>query len=111
MRKKHMLGGATTLVALGLLVTIFAVPAAVAKHQRAGIAAATCTTANTLAGSNFEIDVDANLKVDGASPCIDWLAGGSGTPLASGVLAKSDQPSGANDDSFGKGTAEDNPNP
>ena len=27
------------------------------------------------------------------------------------VLAKSDQPSGSNDDSFGKGTAEDNPNP
>ena len=67
--------------------------------------------AASLAGSNFEIDTNANLKVDNAAPSIDWLAGGSGTPFRSGVLVKNDKPTGANDDSFGKGTAENNPNP
>jgi hypothetical protein len=67
-----------------------------------------------LPGSNFEIDTDAagaNLKVDGVAPAIDWLAGGSGTAFRSGVVAKNDTPSGATDESFGQGTAEDNPNP
>jgi hypothetical protein len=67
--------------------------------------------AASLAGSNFEIDTNANLKVDNAAPSIDWLAGGSGTSFRSGVLVKNDKPTGANDDSFGKGTAENNPNP
>jgi len=72
-----------------------------------------------LSGSNFEIDTDANLKVDGASPCIDWLTGGAGTGLRppdpssgdQGVLTKNDKPSGANDDSFGQGTSENDTNP
>src|SRR5215217_9267067 len=71
----------------------------------------TCTTANVLAGSDFEIDTSANLKVDGAAPCIDWLADGTGSALRSGVLTKNDKLSGATDDSFGQGTAENNANP
>src|SRR5687767_5243245 len=70
--------------------------------------AATCT--NQLAGSSFEIDPGANLKVDSAD-CIDWLAGGMGTALRAGVVAKSDQQSGNADNSFGKGAAENDPNP
>jgi hypothetical protein len=70
-----------------------------------------CNTASVLDASNFEIDTDANLKVDGGGTCIDWLAGGSGTALRSGVLTKADQPTGANDDSFGQGAKEDDPNP
>jgi hypothetical protein len=75
-----------------------------------------CTNPATLGsgatGSAFEIDTDANLVVNSAG-CIDWL---TGTPLApgtwrSGVIAKSDTQSGSGDESFGKGTAEDNPNP
>ncbi|MDP9336959.1 MAG: hypothetical protein M3Q30_27100, partial [Actinomycetota bacterium] len=66
---------------------------------------------NVLAGSNFEIDTDANLKVDGPADCIDWLVGGTGTPLRAGVLTKDDKPSGATDDSFGQGSKEDDPNP
>jgi hypothetical protein len=87
---------------------VFVVSAA-ARYDRS--AADPCTTANVLAGSSFEIDTDANLKVDGASPCIDWLAGGSGSAVRAGVLAKNDQPSGSGDDAFGQGTSEDNPNP
>ena len=94
--------GAGTLIAISLMVILGAAPAA---------ADAACTTPNVLSGSNFEIDLSANLKVDGASPCIDWLAGGSGSGLRSGVLAKSDKASGTNDDSFGQGTKEDDPNP
>jgi hypothetical protein len=74
-------------------------------------APATCTTANVLSGSSFEIDLSANLKVDGASPCIDWLAGGTGSGLRAGVLAKNDKPTGSGDDSFGQGTSEDDANP
>ena len=70
-----------------------------------------CTTANVLSGSNFEIDTDANLKVDGSDPCIDWLAGGPGTSLRAGVVSKPDAPSGSGDNAFGQGTAEDNANP
>src|SRR5215212_12201657 len=84
---------------------------------------ATCLNPDTLGtgatGSAFEIDRtgaqndvdDANLKVDDAN-CIDWLASGAdGAAFRSGVLAKNDKPSGTKDDSFGQGTAEDNPNP
>jgi hypothetical protein len=71
---------------------------------------ATCSNTATLTGSAFEIDTNANLIVN-TSGCIDWLTGGTGTPFRNGVLAKNDQPTGADDDSFGQGTAEDNPNP
>lgn len=53
----------------------------------------------SLPGSNFEIDTDANLKVDDASPSIDWasVAQQGGTDLATGT----------GDDSFGQGSKED----
>jgi hypothetical protein len=53
----------------------------------------------TLSGSNFEIDTDANLKVDDAAPAIDWASVNQ--------IRKADTPSGQNDESFGQGTKED----
>jgi hypothetical protein len=58
-------------------------------------------------GGNFEIDTDANLVVNGSSPNIDWLVGGSASAMRTGVLTKSDKPTGAGDDSFGNGSKED----
>src|SRR3954451_18094285 len=74
-------------------------------------AASPCATTSVLSGSNFEVDTDANMKVDGAGDCIDWLAGGTGTPLRTGVLSTTDKPTGSTDDSFGQGSQEDDANP
>jgi hypothetical protein len=52
-----------------------------------------------LPGSNFEIDPNANLKVDGAAPAIDWASVSE--------TRKADLPSGSGDNSFGNGTKED----
>ena len=90
------------IAALTVLVGLFVASGAVAN--------AGCT--NSLTGSAFEIDPNANFIVDNAaSSCIDWLAGGSNTSFRSGVVTDADKPSGSGDDSFGQGTAEDNPNP
>src|SRR6266516_5222999 len=110
MRKTRIVSSAVV-ITLGLLVTIFAVPAAARLVHLRAAAADPCTTASVLSGSNFEIDTNANLKVDGASPCIDWLADGTGSGLRSGVLTKNDKPTGSTDDSFGQGTAENDANP
>jgi Cu/Zn superoxide dismutase len=107
MRKGRIVRTAA-LVAIPLLVAVLAVRAA---RLPAAAAADPCSTANVLSGSNFEIDVNGNLKVDGAGPCIDWLADGTGSALRSGVLTKNDKPSGSGDDAFGQGTAENNANP
>src|SRR5215207_6625347 len=53
----------------------------------------------SLAGSNFEIDTDANLKVDDPAPSIDWASVKE--------TRKADKASGSGDDSFGQGTKED----
>ena len=53
----------------------------------------------SLAGSNFEIDTDANLKVDDPTPSIDWANVTE--------VRKQDTTSGPNDESFGNGTKED----
>ncbi len=53
----------------------------------------------SLPGSDFEIDIDANLKVDHADPSIDWANVDN--------IRKSDAPSGSGDDAFGQGTKED----
>jgi hypothetical protein len=53
----------------------------------------------SLPGSNFEIDSDANLKVDDPAPSIDWANVAE--------TRKADKPTGATDDSFGQGTKED----
>jgi hypothetical protein len=73
-------------VALGMLLA-YVLPAS-ASHPEV-----------SLDGSNFEIDTDANLKVDDPAPSIDWA----------GVAEKrqADKPSGAGDDSLGQGTKED----
>ena len=53
----------------------------------------------SLPGSDFEIDTDANLKVDDPSPSLDW---------ANVTEARQeDEPSGQNDNSFGQGAKED----
>jgi len=95
--------------AVAALVTIFTVPAA-GKYLGPNQTLA-CATASVLSGSNFEIDTNANLKVDGGGTCIDWLADGTGSALRSGVLTKNDVASGSGDDAFGQGTSEDEPNP
>jgi hypothetical protein len=57
----------------------------------------------SLTGSDFEIDTDANLKVDDVEPSIDWASVTEDRQM--------DQPTGANDDSFGQGSKEDTPVP
>jgi hypothetical protein len=93
--------------ALSLAVAVPTVTVALATTA----GAAACTTANVVSGSNFEIDTNANLAVNGASPCIDWLAGGAGTAMRSSVITHPDKPTGATDDSFGQGTSEDDATP
>jgi uncharacterized surface anchored protein len=56
-----------------------------------------------LSGSNFEIDSDANLKLDGAAPAIDWATVNE--------VRKADTASGQQDESFGNGSKEDTANP
>ena len=56
-----------------------------------------------LSGSNFEIDSDANLKLDGSAPAIDWATVNE--------IRKADTPSGQQDESFGNGSKEDTANP
>ncbi|MEV6204334.1 hypothetical protein AB0M64_30815 [Streptomyces sp. NPDC051771] len=69
-----------------------------------------CATPTALDGSRFEIDTNANLVVNGpAATCVDWLTGGTGTPLR--IVPKRDRPSGANDNSFGQGSSENDANP
>jgi uncharacterized surface anchored protein len=53
----------------------------------------------SLPGSNFEIDTDANLKVDDPAPSIDWANVNE--------LRKQDTTSGPTDESFGQGAKED----
>jgi len=58
----------------------------------------------SLPGSNFEIDTNANLRVDDpAPPSLDWANVSE--------ARKADKPSGGGDDSFGQGAKEDTPTP
>jgi Prealbumin-like fold domain len=108
---------ATTLTAAVVFAVVFVAGsgATTAKQQKASRAAAaavgSCLTPSVLPGSNFEIDTDANLIVNGALPCIDWLAGGTSSAFMPSVLVKHDLPSGKGDDSFGIGTNENTPAP
>ncbi|HEV8280500.1 MAG TPA: SpaA isopeptide-forming pilin-related protein [Candidatus Limnocylindrales bacterium] len=70
------------------LATVMSVSTAVASHPEV-----------SLSGSNFEIDTDANLKVDDAAPSIDWASVTENR--------KQDTTSGPTDESFGQGTKED----
>jgi hypothetical protein len=53
----------------------------------------------SLAGSNFEIDTDANLRVDDPAPSLDWANVTE--------IRKQDTTSGPTDESFGQGSKED----
>jgi hypothetical protein len=75
--------GAAALV----LGTVVAVPA-LAAHPEV-----------SLAGSEFEIDTNANLALDDASPSIDWATVDE--------VRKADKATGSGDDSFGQGSKED----
>jgi hypothetical protein len=79
---------ALSLVAVFAMVLALGIPMALASHPEV-----------SLAGSNFEIDTNANLRVDDPAPSIDW-AGVAET-------RRQDAPTGANDNSFGQGTKED----
>ncbi|MCU1594397.1 MAG: hypothetical protein JWO12_1789, partial [Frankiales bacterium] len=65
--------------------------------------------AASVTGSSFEIDTDANLVIDPAG--LDWLSGGSGSGLRTGVVVKDDLPTGGGDDSFTSGTKNDSVTP
>lgn len=56
--------------------------------------------------SNFEIDTDANLKLDDAAPSIDWASVPQGTAPGT-EIRKLDTTSGPTDESFGMGSKED----
>src|SRR5688500_14282759 len=61
----------------------------------------------SLPGSNFEIDTDANLKLDDAAPSQDWASVAQGTSANGSEVRKPEEFTGAQDDSFGQGTKED----
>jgi hypothetical protein len=58
----------------------------------------------SLAGSNFEIDDNANLKLDDPAPSLDW---GSLAHPSGPELRETDAPTGQNDDSYKGGVKED----
>jgi hypothetical protein len=103
-----------TFRAWGLVAILVVATAAIAGGIATG-ATATCDNPNvasiqTLPGSSFEIDTDANLKVDDPD-CIDWLTGNESSGFRPGVDWKLDTPSGSGDGSFGEGTKEDTATP
>jgi hypothetical protein len=79
---------AATVAMLALLASLLMVVPALATHPEV-----------SLAGSNFEIDLDANLIVDDDPPSIDWASVNETRQI--------DEPTGQTDDSFGEGTKED----
>jgi hypothetical protein len=83
-----------TVVALAVLAGTLAAfnPPASATHDE-----------QSLAGSQFEIDTDANLKRDDDAPSIDWASVTE--------TRKADTASGSGDESFGKGTDENEDEP
>jgi hypothetical protein len=60
----------------------------------------------SLAGSNFEIDTDANLRLDDPAPSEDWASIPQGTTTGT-ERRQLDTASGSADESFGQGTKED----
>jgi uncharacterized surface anchored protein len=86
--KEEQMRKAAIVATLALLASLLMIVPALASHPEV-----------SLPGSNFEIDTNANLKVDDAAPSIDWA---SVTEARQG-----DKPTGQQDDSFGEGTKED----
>jgi hypothetical protein len=60
-----------------------------------------------LPGSNFEIDDDANLKLDHAAPSVDWGSLANPLDMSGPELRRTDAPTGQNDDSYKGGVKED----
>jgi hypothetical protein len=83
--RRQWVGG---LAITGLVTASLAMLPAFASHPEA-----------SLAGSNFEIDVDANLKVDDSAPSIDWASVTE--------TRRIDAATGTNDDSYAGGAKED----
>lgn len=94
-RRSSPHAGARWFVLLGALVamTVLIGTTVLASH---GLA--------SLAGSNFEIDDNANLKLDDASPSVDW---GSLAHPNGPELRNTDAPTGQSDDSYKGGVKED----
>jgi hypothetical protein len=108
-RRRRWTAVLTALASMGLLLTFFAVSASAQRASTASIAATTCTAAagvSVLSGANFEIDDNANLTTQGASPCEDWNA-----VIPSPALVKNDALSGTGDDSFTNGSDINDPQP
>ena len=85
----------STLLLVVFCTTLFVAGSVLANHGEV-----------TLPGSDFEIDIDANVKVDDPSPSEDWAS----VPQGSGAGEErrgQDEPTGSGDDSFGQGTKED----
>jgi hypothetical protein len=106
--RRRWVGAVTALTAASLVLVFFAVSAA--ARQGSNAISLACPPANTslLTGSNLEIDANANLKVDGTSPCTDWNAVINPPPQGSGpgpAVVKNDKDSGSGDDSFTNGSA------
>lgn len=90
-KRRALLAAALVVAASGLVVG----SQASASHPEA-----------SLAGSNFEIDVDANLKLDDAAPSIDWASVPQGTTAGTEIRGI-DKTTGQTDDSYVGGTKED----
>jgi len=81
-------GGSLLAAALAVLTALVLAAPASASHPEA-----------SLPGSNFEIDVDANLRVDDPAPSIDWANVAE--------TRNDDAPTGRDDDSYSGGAKED----
>jgi hypothetical protein len=79
---------AAIVATLALLASLLMIVPALASHPEV-----------SLPGSDFEIDTNANLKLDDPAPSIDWASVTE--------TRKADKPTGQQDDSFGEGTKED----
>ena len=64
---EHRTAHYSVVVLVSVLLVVASVATVTAGHELAGADPA-CMTGNDLTGSNFEIDTNANLKVDGGSP-------------------------------------------
>jgi hypothetical protein len=97
---------------IGLLLLAATALATVAFMGLATASTPTCTNTQSLVGSRFEIDTNANTAVNGpGAGCLDWESASVLPTAPNGTLATNDILARDEDDSFGQGTAEDNPNP
>ena len=89
-RRRRLVAAAALLCGAGLV----HIQSAEASHPEA-----------SLPGSNFEIDVDANLKLDDPAPSTDWASIPQGTTPGTEIRA-TDKVNGTGDDSYSGGVKE-----